>query len=195
MQDITNLPLDEALEKFINLKTAMNKSEHTIRYYQERFTWFCDFIAQKGIEFTSQINEEHITDYIISKRKKSPNLSDHTINNHLRAIRAVLYYFMDKGYTEPFHIPLIAAKEIPKEGYTKYELEKLIEKPDIKKCNFPQYRNWVVICHLLASGNRSRTIRFIRNCHVKLDERIIILDEVKNNEGYESLLTTCISQY
>ena len=139
----------------------------------------------KNIEFTNEIEEDFITEYILYKRNKNADISDSTINNHLRGVRAILYYFMEKGYTESFHIPLISVKQVPKKGYTREEQQKLIEKPDLKKCNFSEYRNWVLICHLLASGNRSRTIRHIKIKDVDLTERIIALNEVKNNEGYE----------
>ena len=186
IRDVSSLPFCEALEKFINYKTAMNKSKYTIEYYKDRGICFYEFLkSERGIEFTSEIIDEHITDYIIFKRKQNPNISDNTINNNLRAIRATLYYFMEKGYTEPFHITLITVKQIPKEGYTKEEQEKLLQKPNIKKCSFSKYRNWVITCHLLASGIRSRTLRYIKNCHVNLKERIITLEEVKNREGYE----------
>ena len=186
MRDFSALPFSEALEKFISFKTAMNKAKHTIEFYEERGHAFCAFLKQeKEIELTSEITDEHITDYILFKRRSSPNISDNTINNHLRGIRAILYYFMDKGYTEPFHIPLISVAQVPKDGYTLLEQQKLVKKPDTKKCSFTEYRNWVIVCHLLASGIRSRTLRYIRNCHVNLGERIIALVEVKNKYGYE----------
>lgn len=186
MQDITNLPLREALEKFINFKITMDKAEATIKYYNDRFNEFCDFLeTEKKINLTSQVYKDDINDFILYRRRCNPNISNHTINNYLRAIRAILYYCMDESYTEPFHIPMVSAPKVPKEGYTQLEQEKLIEKPDIKKCNFPQYRNWVIVCHLLASANRTRTLLFIKNKDVKLNERIISLTEVKNNEGYE----------
>jgi len=186
MRDVTSMPFLEALETFINYKTAMNRSEHTINYYNERGVYFSDFLkSEKEVDTTSQIIYEHVTDYILYKRLKCSNISDNTINNHLRGIRAILYYFMEKGYTESFHIPLISVKQVPKAGYFNDELQKLIKKPNIKKCSFPQYRNWVITCHFLASANRSRTVRYIRNCHVDLSERVIALEEVKNKEGYE----------
>jgi integrase/recombinase XerD len=186
MRNVSGLSYTEGLEKFINYKTAMNKSEDTIKYYTERGNWFYDFLkSEKSIELTDEIKDDIIEDYIVYKRLKSPNISDHTINNHIRAIRAILYYFMDKGYTEPFHIQEITAKKIPKEGYKEEEQEKLIKKPNIKKISFPQYRNWVIAIHEMASANRSKTVRFIKIRHVNLSEQIIALDEVKNNEGYE----------
>ena len=186
MRDISALPLHEALENFINYKIATNKKEKTIQYYSERFAWFCDYLKkEKEIVLTNQVVEDCVIDYIAYKRKSKPNLSGNTINNYLRAIRAVLYYCMDKGYTEPFHIPMISVIRIPKKGYTKAEQQMLVKRPDIKKCTFPEYRNWVIICHLLASGNRSNTIRHIKNKDVDFEDKIIALTEVKNNEGYE----------
>ena len=186
LRDVKNLSIVEAMEQFINFKRAMNKAKDTIDYYKTKFNFFYNFIRDvKGIELTNEINEDCIIEYILYKRENNADISDNTINNHLRAIRATLYYFMEKGYTDSFHIPLISVKQTPKEGYTKEEQQKLIEKPNIKNCSFAEYRNWVLICHLLASGNRSRTIRYIKNKDVNLSEKIIALNEVKNKEGYE----------
>lgn len=186
LKDINKLSLEEAFEKFINYKTALKKSNYTIEFYEKRFEKFCGYLKEeKNIKYTNEISEDYVIDYILYKRKLNTTISDNTINNHLRAIRAVLYYFMEKGYTNSFYISLVSVKQIPKEGYTQEEQLKLIQKPDIGKCNFPEYRNWVIVCHLLASGNRARTVRYIKNKHVNLQERVIVLEEVKNREGYE----------
>jgi len=186
IKDINIVTLGEAFEKFISYKTAMQKSEYTIKYYTQRYTSFCEFLQnQKGITMVNQNNEDCIIDYINYKKRYNPSISDNTLNNHLRAIRTALYYFMEKSYMEGFHITLITVKHLPKEGFSKNDLQRLVEKPDMKKCDFPEYRNWVIICHLMASGNRTRTMRYIQNKHVDLDEKVIVLAEVKNKEGYE----------
>jgi integrase/recombinase XerD len=182
MRDVSSLSIEEAFIEFINLKQAMNRAEETIKYYKDRFECFGAFLRTKNITSTNQINYGHIPEYILKLRKTN---GDNSINNHLRAIRVALYYFMEKGYTEPFHIPLIAVNQTPKKGYEKEEIESLLKKPNFKKCSFSEYRNWVIICHWLASGIRSKTLRYIRNCHVDLKERIVTLAEVKNKEGYE----------
>lgn len=186
LKNVTELTLEEGFEKFINNKIALKKSQYTIDFYEERFLKLCDYLKnEKNIRYTNEISEDDIIDYILYKRSLSPNIADSTINNHLRAIRAVLYYFMEKGYTTSFYISLVTVKQIPKEGYTQDEQLRLIQKPDIDKCSFSEYRNWVIICHLLASGNRARTIRYIKNKHVNFQEKVIVLEEVKNKEGYE----------
>ena len=186
MREIGDLPLEKAFDKFINIKKAVGRVDDTIRYYQERFAWFCDFLKEhKNITTTSEVNEDCVIDYTVYLKGKGTINSNHSINNYLRAVRAVLYYFMEKGYTEPFHISLVSAKKKPKDPYSQADQLKLIKKPDIKKCAFPLYRNWVMICHWLASGIRLNTIIFIRNRHINLNEKIIALDEVKGNDGYE----------
>ena len=149
------LTLEEGFEKFINHKMALSLADDTIKYYTQRLLDFSLYIKKAAeIEYIHDITEDSINDYIAYKRKKNPNLSNETINNHLRAIRCALYYFMEKGHMGYFKIRLTKVKKKPKDGYTYEEQEKLLKKPDINKCTFPQYRNWVMICHLLASGNR-----------------------------------------
>ena len=183
---ITETTVRAGFEKFINAKIALNRAKDTIDYYNQRFEAFCKFLEEKkGIRLARDLTEDIINEYVLYKRKNNPNISSITINTELRAIRAVLYYFMDKGFTPSFSILLISAKKSPKECYTQEEQEQLIKKPNTKNCSFPEYRNWVIICHLMASGNRSKTIRGIKIKHVNLQERYILLDEVKNNQIYE----------
>lgn len=185
MRDISNLAIEEAFAKFINVKKAMNRAEDTIKYYEDRFMRFNAFLKDhKNITTTNQLEEDCIIEYVLYLKELGTN-SDNSINNYLRAVRAMLYYFMEKSWTEPFHISLLSVSQTPKDGYSDGDLQKLIKKPDIKKCTFPQYRNWVIVCHFLASANRLRTLRYIKICHVNLSERIIALKEVKNREGYE----------
>lgn len=70
----------------------------------------------------------------------------------------------------------------PKQSYTDEEQSILLKKPDTNKCTFTEYRNWVIIFHFLASGNRSKTVRNIKIKHVDMEKRRITLDTTKNNE-------------
>ena len=188
---IKELTLEDSFEKFINHKQALSKAEDTIKYYTQRFGQFSLYIIETtSIKYVHEITEEEVESYIAYKRELKPDISNATINNHLRAIRCVLYYLMDKGYMSYFKILLTKTKNKPKDGYSQEDQEKLLKKPDLKKCSFPEYRNWVIICHLLASGNRSRTIRGIKIKDVDLKRRVIMLTEVKNDEIYEMPITS-----
>ena len=41
-------------------------------------------------------------------------------------------------------IQLIKEDVTPKYGYTDFEMKLLLKKPDIKTCDFSEYRNWVI---------------------------------------------------
>lgn len=184
------LTLEEAFEKFINHKIALSIADDTVKYYTQRFKQFSLYLNEETkIKYVHELTEDEVYNYIVYKRKKNSNVSNATINNYLRAIRCFLYYLMEKRYMDYFKVTLTKTKNKPKDGYTHEEQEKLLKKPDMKKCSFPEYRNWVIICHLLASGNRSRTIRGIRNKDVDLKAHVIMLTEVKNGEIYEMPIT------
>ena len=53
-----------------------------------------------------------------------------------------------------FKMYSIKADKKLKETYTDAELKILLEKPDIKKCDFADYRSWVVINFLLGTDVR-----------------------------------------
>jgi len=63
------------------------------------------------------------------------DLADETIATYMRALRTVLYFLMDRGYLRKF---------------TDDELKKFLRKPDIKKCSFVEYRDWVIINYILG---------------------------------------------
>lgn len=177
--------LKDGFAKFINKKKAMDKSDYTISYYESRWGYFLEFLKTKEISQIEQIQEDLIDEYITYLKEKNPNISNITINNYIRAIRCILYYFMEKGFLSNFKIKLITTKNPVKEPYSLEEQKKLIQKPDLKKCTFCEYRNWVMVCHLLATGNRTRTFINIKNKDVNLTNRVILLQEVKNNLVYE----------
>ncbi|MDZ5252084.1 hypothetical protein [Clostridium sp. LIBA-8841] len=53
-----------------------------------------------------------------------------------------------------FKITLPKVDRVAIETYTDDELRKLLEKPNLKKCTFSQYRNYCIVCMLLSTGIR-----------------------------------------
>jgi len=177
-QDVT---IKDTINDFISTKEG-KKAENTVKYYVGRLKEFSDWLNQEGILYVHEITRAVIDRYMNSKRVKNPKISNQTLNNNLRAIRTFVYYCIDEDYIRHFKITLYPTTSIPKKPYTEEEQALLLKKPDISKCTFTDYRNWVIVCHFLASGNRSRTVRYIRVKHVELDRKRIILDTTKNNE-------------
>ena len=108
------------------------------------------------------------------------NANDVTINTYLKALRTILYYFMEEGYMQSFKIELVRVENEIKETYTEEELEKLLRKPDIKKCNFSEFRCWVMANYLLGTGNRIRTAINVKIEHLDFINRLILLGKTKN---------------
>jgi integrase/recombinase XerD len=102
------------------------------------------------------------------------------MNTYLRALRTLLYYFMAEGYTREFKIGLAKEEKSIKETYTEEELEKLLCKPNVKKCGFTEYRSWVMANYLFATGNRIRTVLNIKIEHLDFNNQLILLGKTKN---------------
>lgn len=170
---------DEAFEKFIRMKKRQNLSVETINFYNDCFRYFGEFFDVS--QDCSKISLDTYYDYIEhlqTNKKANPT----TINSYLRGLRTILYYFMDEGYTLKFKMPMIKAEKQIKETYTEEELEKLLRKPDVKKCNFTEYRNWVMANYFLATGNRLRTVINIKIGHLDFENYLIFLGKTKNGK-------------
>jgi len=111
-------------------------------------------------------------------------LADQTITTYARHVRAVLNFFMERGYLNYFKIGLPKADEKVKETYTHKEMELLLEKPDLKTCKFSEYRNWVILNYITATANRISTVINLRIYDLNFEDEEITLRTVKNKKQY-----------
>jgi len=174
--------VQDTINDFINIKKG-KKSDETVKYYAERLSAFNAYLEkQEEITAVHDITRQVVDRYMNFKKLKAPKISNQTLNNNLRAIRTFVNYCINEGYVDYFKIEMFPSTKIPKKPYASEEQALLLKKPDLAKCSFPDYRNWVIVCHFLASGNRSRTVRHIQIKHVDMDRRKITLETTKNNE-------------
>jgi len=101
---------------------------------------------------------------------------------------------MERGYLKPFQVKLLKEDETIKETYINSEIERLLEKPNLKKCDFSEYRNWVITCYLLATGNRLGTVCELRNKDVDFSSGMIHLRKVKTRKSYNIPLSTALEK-
>jgi len=93
----------EAFEKFIRCKKIKNLSPETLRTYECDFSYFCNFYPSKNL--CADIKKETIygfIEYLRNNTKANPT----TIYSYMTHIRAILYYFMEEGYTKKFAIEM-----------------------------------------------------------------------------------------
>lgn len=105
------------------------------------------------------------------------NVNQQTINSYLRGYRAFGNWCEEQGYLKYFRCPIKEVDPPAKQVYTDKELEKLLVKPDIR--SYSEYRNWVIINLLLATGARENTILNIKIGDVDLEEGYIIFNTTK----------------
>ena len=175
--------VQDAVNEFLSIKRG-KKAEETVKYYDYRLAKFNSYLVeQEGIVELIDISRAVIDRYMSHVKAGNKQVSNQTLNNYLRAIRTFLNYCTEEGYMPRIKIELYPSTNTPKPSYSQDEQKALLQKPDLNKCTFVEYRNWVIVCHFLASGNRSKTVRNIQIKHVDLERRRIVLETTKNNEA------------
>ena len=122
------------------MKKFQKLSPDTIRYYESCFKHFKGYFDPE--QSCAAITKDTFYGYI-EYLENNTNANTVTINTYLRGVRALFYYFMEEGYTKRFKVELLKQKKIIKETYSETDVERLLKKPDLKKCNFSEYRSWV----------------------------------------------------
>jgi integrase/recombinase XerD len=175
-----NDTIENSFENFMIFNKTKNLSKHSLLYYERCYKMFDRFFDTKLSCLT--INQQVVENFILYLRKYNPNMGDITVNTYLRGLRGIIYYFIKQGLTPKFHIYLAKADKPIKEVYTDVELKILLQKPDIKKCIFSEYRNWVIINYVMGTGNRLSSITNIKIEDIDFDDATIKIVKTKNRK-------------
>lgn len=173
------ISLKNGFDKFIVHCKVKNLSDMTIRYYKDGYGFFTTYLENKDI-YLENINKKMIDNYVLYMR--SQGLRDATINTRIRSIRAILYFLMEEGDLGYFKIKLIVQTQENKKLYTDKEIEKLLKKPNKKKCTFAEFRTWALENFLVATGVRSRSARNVKIEDLDFENDLIYIDTVKNRK-------------
>lgn len=177
MQKTNELTLEQGFEKFIQKCKVKNLAPRTIDYYQKEYERFCHFL--KGNPLLNEITSETIENYTLYL-KSDTTANDVTIASCMRAVRAIFYYLMKTGYMHSFPITIPKSIKKVKETYTDEELKVLLRKPNINQCTFTEYKTWVYINYLLATGNRISTVINLQVKDLDFENLLIKLCTTKN---------------
>jgi integrase/recombinase XerD len=170
---------------FINGKEGI-VAEATIDYYNQHNRKFLVFLKNKNIENTDELNNQTIDHYLVWLNNNF-DIKTSTANIKIRAIRPFIYWMQRK---ETIKIKEFQIKELPEskiknqEIYDEKELEKLLKKPNMKKIKFPDYRNWVIVNFLVATGARRHTTVNVKISDLNMNKRKIRLFNFKRHQHY-----------
>jgi len=177
MECNSNSTVKQGFEKLMRIKKAKNLSPETLKHYETQYKYFSGFFDTSLP--CSEITRDTYYEYI-EYLKETRDINTTTLNTYLGDLRAILYFFMEEGYMQRFRIELLKAERKIKETYTDAELEKILKKPNTKKCSFVEYRNWVMANYFLATGNRLRTTINVQRKHLDFENNLIFMGKTKN---------------
>ncbi len=178
--------LKDVFEEFILCKIAHNISPATIISYDGRIKKLYSYIpADTPIDSITQKDLNSIVAQMIN----DDSMSDVTVQTYTRGWKTFFKFATEAGYCN-LKVEVTKAQEVAKATYTDAEIQKLIKKPNLKKCSFCEYRNWVIVNLLLNCGCRAATIREMKIDDVDLTNCLIYCRHTKNKKALALPLCT-----
>ena len=172
------LTVGKAFKQFQAYKISVN--QNTVCNYGVTYSIF---LKDTGISEDSPVTiftEDLILNWISSMKEKDLRLS--SINHYITDMRVFLYWCMKQTYIKRFNISLIKGQEAVPKYYTDEEIDILVQKPS-KSELFTQYRTWVAICFVLATGARASTLINIKISDIDFANNEITYRHLKNRQS------------
>lgn len=186
-----NKSYQELYKEYLKVAKIRNLSPVTIRTYQYHHNYWFQFVHE-GL-MCSEIDQELIDDYRLHLIDKG--LSAVSVNSYINNISPVLKYGVERGYIpNKLSFKQLKEEEKIKEIYTPEELALLLKKPNVKKCSFAEFRNWVIINFLLGTGVRARELRNIKTGNPFVLQRILGHQSMKMLNHYLQMNTDDLKQ-
>ncbi len=185
------LTFAEAYEGFRLNCITRNLRDATITHYDDTLRTIYKFI-DANME-VKNIDKSVVNEFILGC-KNELQIKDITLNTYLRGLRTILYYFMEKEYMETFHITLTKYDKDIIQTYSNTELKVLLKKPVMSKCNFMEYRNWVIVNFLLSVGCRCNSLVNIKIADVDFDNNVVYLNTTKSRKPLIIPLSSTINK-
>lgn len=174
------MKFQEGFDEFIDSCRARNLRPDTIKHYNEGYKSITRFVDKDIIIKT--INKSTVDNFIIDCKEKL-NINSQSLYTYTRDFKTILYYFMRTGYLKEFKIQLPKVDKTSIETYSDSELKILLKKPDLKKCTFVEYRDWILINFLLSTAVRLNSFINIRIKDVDFENEVVHVNITKNRKA------------
>lgn len=169
----------EAFEEYQKYNKLRNLAEQSLIHKEQHIKRFFDFIEDESF-LLKDIDKNLVDDF--TYYLMDSNIKAVTVNTYLRNLRAYLYWSMDNDYLGHFKITMLKTDDEIKETYSEGQLRILLEKPNIKKCSFVEYRTWVLENYLLSTGNRLGTVINLKIKDIDFDNELVSMRTIKNRK-------------
>lgn len=169
----------QGCEEYLDNCYARNLRDGTIKHYKESIQQIQKYVDEDM--YIKDITKETFDNYIKALRNNA-NLNSVSIYTYSRDFKTILNFFMRQEYLPTFKIQLMKADKQPIETYSDSDLMKLLKKPNLKKCSFTEYKNWVMVNFLLSTGIRQRSLINIQVKDVDFDNEVVNINVTKNGK-------------
>ena len=183
-----NITLKEGYDEFINYCKINNYSEYTIKHYKYAYRTFRNILLnvpeiQNVLTddfLLSDINLSVVNKIILYWRNNG--IENVTLNSYVTDLRRFINFWIDQGYVVPFQISSPKVTKTRKDTYSEEELQKLLKKPNLKKCSFNEYTTYIIENILVSTGLRATSLINIKICDVDLNQGVIYVRKTKNRQ-------------
>lgn len=174
-----NKTFKEGFEEFIFNCKSRNLRQGTIIHYEQSYVQLIKYI-DKNIEI-SKINKKVFDQFVVDVGKNK-EVKSQTLYTYARDLKTIINFFIRQDFCKAFEIKLPKTDRQPIDTYSDEELTKLLKKPDIKKCSFVEYRNYVIVSTFLSTGIRLTSLINIKVKDIKFDDKVININHTKNRK-------------
>lgn len=175
-----DLTFKEGFNEFIYNCKVRNLREGTIKHYKESYISIARYFDENIL--IKNINKKTFEKFIL-KCQENEKIGSQTLHTYSRDLKTILYFFMNNNYMSTFKITLTKVDKKPIETYTDDELRRLLEKPNLKKSSFSNYRNYCIVATLLSTGIRLSSLINIKIKDLDFDNEVVNIMHTKNRKA------------
>lgn len=174
-----NITFEQGCEEYLVNCKARNLRDGTIRHYKDSMKQMFKYLDADM--YIKDMSKETVQEFIIALRD-NPNMNDVSLYTYSRDLKTLMYFFMKCEYLPTFKIELAKADKQPIETYSDAELKRLLKKPNLKQCNFTEYKSWVIVNFLLSTGVRQHSLINIKIKDVDFENEMVNINVTKNRK-------------
>lgn len=178
IQENEAVTIAEARNDYLAFCRARNLANATILNNEKATRYFMDFL---GADFNIyDITKQDVTNYVLDCLTR---VQGNTARSYCKVLKTFFSYFeLDIEITMPSET--FKYKEI----YTDEEITLLLQPP--KRKSYTALRDYALICFLLSTGVRGRTLVNIKIKDLYFDNNLIFLDTTKTKKQYYIPMST-----
>lgn len=178
MQVDNNVTLQEGVQAYLNDLEARNCRAGTIRHYDIAVKQIYKIIPPDTS--IAELDEDTWDSFKIEIRCDGRN--EMSCYTYCRDFKTLLRFFMKQEWLPQMALTLPKVDSTAVETYTDEELKKLLKRPNMRSCNFTEYKCWVMVNFLMSTGMRQHSLVNIKIRDVDFDTHTVTARVTKNRK-------------